>query len=214
MLQLENAYNKLRDAIIQGVLKQGERLVEKDVCERFNVGRTPLREAIRQLQMEGFVEVLPRKGATIKRISIEDLENIYDFLALCEGHATRKAVQNIKEKEYRKLTKVNNELDQILKRKDSNGWKEVNKDFHQIFVHASNNSYLISTATNLRSIVYQHGFIGLSNPGNIEKFHKAHCEIMEAFEEKNPPKAATAMEQHIRDVGVEVIAFLKRFPGY
>ena len=80
MSQFESAYNELRDAIVQGVLKQGERIIEKDICERFNLGRTPLREAIRQLQVEGFVEVLPRKGATIKRLSIEDLENIYDLL--------------------------------------------------------------------------------------------------------------------------------------
>ncbi len=214
MSQLESAYNKLRDAIIQGVLKQGERLIEKDICERFSVGRTPLREAIRQLQMEGFVEVLPRKGATIKRISIDDLENIYDLLALLEGHATKNAFQNIQKKEYRKLSELHKELSQILKRKDYNAWKEVNKNFHQIFVHASNNSYLISTATNLRSIVYQHAFIGLSNPENIGKFHKAHCEIMLTFKGNSPQKAAKAMERHIRDVGAEVVKFLKRFPGY
>jgi len=214
MSQLDSAYSKIRDAIIHGELKQGERLVEIDICKRFNVGRTPLREAIRQLQMEGFIEVSPRKGAKIRRISINDLENIYDLLALLEGHATKNAVQHIQQKDYLKLSKLHDKLEQILKRKDYDAWKETNRNFHSIFVHASNNSYLISTATNLRSIVYQHAFISLSIPGNIEKFHQAHCEIMEMVNQKSSQKAAEAMDRHIRHVGTEVINFLKRFPGY
>ena len=93
--QREKAYQEVRDAIAFGDLKPGERLVEEGICKMFKVGRTPLREALRQLQMEGCVDVLPNKGAMVSRISVQDVEDIYSMIAILEGFAVEVAAKNI-----------------------------------------------------------------------------------------------------------------------
>lgn len=114
MSQTEEAYQKIRDAITYGQLKPGERLVETKICEIFKVGRTPLREALRQLQMEGYIDVFSNKGAVISKISIRDVEEIYNIVAILEGYATEVAtgyIRTLDKKELRSIHMILKKLD-------------------------------------------------------------------------------------------------------
>lgn len=84
MSQKEEGYQRIRDAITYGQLKPGERLVETKICEMVKIGRTPLREALRQLQMEGYIDVFSNKGAVISKISSWYVEEINNIVAILE----------------------------------------------------------------------------------------------------------------------------------
>ncbi len=82
----EHAYHQIRNAITYGELKPGERLIENKLCEIFKLGRTPLREALSQLQIEGYLDFVPNKGLTVSRMSIQNVKEIYDVIAVLEGY--------------------------------------------------------------------------------------------------------------------------------
>src|SRR5271157_4646870 len=107
----EEAYRRLREAIFYGKLRPGERLVEVDICRTFDVGRTPLREALRQLQMEGFLDVTANKGAVVRKISPDEMESIYDVIALLESYAAREATKRLVSIDAgQELVKIQNQL--------------------------------------------------------------------------------------------------------
>ena len=100
--QRDIAYQQIRDAITFGDLKPGERPIAEKICQEFGVGRTPLREALRQLQMENYVDLTPGRGASISKISIKDVEEIYDLVGLLEGFAAEIAAEKISASDKKK----------------------------------------------------------------------------------------------------------------
>jgi DNA-binding GntR family transcriptional regulator len=209
----EEAYQKIRDAIAYGKLKPGERLVEERICDMLKVGRTPLREAIRQLQMEGCVDVLPNKGAVISKISIQDVENIYDIVATLEGYAVKIATSHIGPTEKKKLKSIHNDLKQAGLAKNYGEWVEKNAAFHGYFPKVSGNFYLPNVINSLRDRVYRYRIIAISIPRHIEEYICAHEEILEAVFKERGKQAGDAMQKHVLSVKKILIDFLEQSPG-
>jgi DNA-binding GntR family transcriptional regulator len=214
MSQRLYAYNTLRNAITYGDLKPGERLVEKRLCEVYNVGRTPLREALRQLEVEGYLEFTPNKGGTISRISVEDVKNIYDLLAVLEGHATEVAATSLSEADLRKVESLQIDQKRAWAAKDYKKWLDKNADFHLSIIEASRNSYLISIVDNLRHRVYRYRRISIAIPEGIEEYIRCHDEIIHAISNGDAKRAGRAMQKHITSFSKVLIDFLKKLPGF
>ena len=106
----EKIYDKIKTRIIYGDLAQGEKLSEIELAESMGVSRTPLREAFRQLQMEGYIHALPNRGAYVKKLPPEEVEQIYSVIALLEGYAAKLAAKQISHVELNKLKKLHNKL--------------------------------------------------------------------------------------------------------
>ena len=111
----EKILETIRDAILKGTMKPGERVSEPDLAERFGISRTPIREAFRQLESEGYLEVVPRKGAVVASLSERDIEEFYAIKIILEGFAARMAADKLTAKEIERLEneviKLEKELD-------------------------------------------------------------------------------------------------------
>jgi DNA-binding GntR family transcriptional regulator len=207
------AYNTVRNAITYGKLKPGERLVEKRLCEMFNIGRTPLREALRQLEIEGYLEFIPNKGVTITRISIENVKDIYDILGVLEGYATETAARYLSTKDIRKIESIQKDQRRAWAAKDFKKWLDKNAVFHEYVVKAARNNFLSGIIDNLRHRVYRYRLISITIPGAVEEYMQAHEEIIKAISKKESKRAGRAMQSHVLNASKELINFLRELPG-
>jgi DNA-binding GntR family transcriptional regulator len=190
-------------------LKPGERLVEERICKMFKVGRTPLREALRQLQMEGCVDVLPNKGAMVSRISVQDVEDIYSMIAILEGFAVEIAAKNIQSNDMKILSNLQNNLKMAARRSDYRKWIEKNSLFHSFFPRLSGNRYLSEMVESLRKRVYRYRFIAITIPNHMEDYISSHEKILGAITRGESKAAGTAMKGHVLYVREIVSKFLR-----
>lgn len=211
--QRELAYNKIRNAITFGELKPGERLIERDICESFEVGRTPLREALRQLQMEGYVEVLPNRGAVISTISINDVEEIYSIVAVLEGFAVESATGELNKAHEQKLKSLQSSLKKHGLDKAYRKWLENNALFHAYFSEISGNNNLFPVIDWLRKKIYRYRFMAITIPGHIDEYIEAHEKILKAVFAGDQIAAGNAMREHVTHVKKVLLDYLQQYPG-
>ena len=210
----EETYHKIQRAITNGTLSPGERLVEKRICEEFKVGRTPLREALSQLQIEGYLDVIPHKGFTVAKMSLENVKEIYDSIAALEGYATKMATQYLNGLDLKKLTSIHDNLRMASELNDSQKWLDENIRFHEYLVKASRNNFLHTLIDSVRNRIYRYRLISIAIANPFSSYFSAHEEILTAISNKNPDEAGKAMENHVLDVGKKVVDFMKVVPGF
>jgi DNA-binding GntR family transcriptional regulator len=206
------AYNTIRNAITYGDLKPGERIVEKTLSEMFKVGRTPLREALKQLEIEGYLEFIPNKGVTIRKISIADMEDIYGILSVLEGYAAEMAIKYLNSDGIKKIQSIQNDQKRAWAAKDYGKWVDKNAEFHEYIITASKNTFLTTTINNLRRRVYRFRLVSVTIPGFIEENIQSHEGIIKAICEKESARAGKAMQKHVAGAAKTMADFLKEHP--
>ncbi|MFH1490314.1 MAG: GntR family transcriptional regulator [Pseudomonadota bacterium] len=209
ILKREQAYQKLRDAITFGDLKPGEKLVELTICRQFDLGRTPMREALRQLQMEGYIEAYPNRGAVIRKITVEELEAVYDVLARLEGYAVEMAAQVMTPKDIKTLRMFLKGFNRAAKSKDFNQWFDLNAAFHGFFQNASGNQILKEEIGRLRNRIYRYRALAFTLTGTIDKYLGEHDEILKALVNGQPAQAREAMQKHLGSAKEILARFLR-----
>jgi len=185
----ERILETIRDAIVKGALKPGEKVAEPELAERFGISRTPIREAFRQLESEGYLTVIPRKGAVVTSFSQKDVEEFYAIKSILEGYAARKACQNLSAKEIDKLEAINAKLFQLAEDSDVKQFFKVHNDFHDLFIKAASNDKLCDMIASLVSKFQRLRLASLSLPGRMKVSAQEHEKIIEAFRRKNPAMA-------------------------
>ncbi|MHB8126045.1 MAG: GntR family transcriptional regulator [Desulfitobacteriaceae bacterium] len=191
----EIVFESMRDAIIGGVLKPGERLMEIQLAEEMGVSRTPVREAIRKLELEAFVVMIPRKGAYVAGVSHKDVADVFEIRAALEGLAAGLAAERITEDEIEQMERVllfadgeETDLDKIVAR---------DTDFHDLVYKASRNNRLLQILANLREQIQRFRATSLAVPGRVLDTIKEHRAIVEALVEHNSELAQELMTAHI-----------------
>jgi DNA-binding GntR family transcriptional regulator len=210
--QREKAYSRILDSITYGELRPGERMVESQICSLYGVGRTPLREALRQLQMEHYVRVLPNKGAVVTKVSLKDIEEIYDIVSLLESYSVKKASQCLTSEEKDSLKRIQGELVGFGKRKEYKNWLASNALFHGRFAEITGNNHLVREIENLRRRVYRYRFIAITISGHIDEYIASHEEVLLHLFNNKAEKAAEAMWSHVQHVKNILIEFLRQYP--
>ncbi len=213
MPKREDAYHKIRNAIAYGELKPGERIVEKRLSEVFDLGRTPVREALSQLQIEGYLDVIPHKGFTVAKLSLENVREIYDSIAALEGYATKMATQYLNGSDLKKLASIHSILKKASELNDPQKWLDANIEFHEYLVKGSRNSFLYTLINGVRNRVYRYRLISIAIADPFNSYFSAHEDILKAISEKNSDRAGKAMENHVLDVGRKIVDFMKIVPG-
>ncbi|MBC8461409.1 MAG: GntR family transcriptional regulator, partial [Deltaproteobacteria bacterium] len=140
----------MKDDILTGRLKGGDQLLEDRLKNEFDISRTPLREAFRILEKDGLVEILPRKGAFVKRISRQDIEENFPVRALLEGLAARLAYANLTQQDIEDMEEVFEYMAEAAEKKDFSEYSMHHLAFHEIFINASKNETLIALLRTLR----------------------------------------------------------------
>lgn len=212
----ENAYLPLRDvvfqtlrqAILKGELQPGERLMEIKLAESLGVSRTPIREAIRKLELEGLVVMIPRKGAAVANITEKDTKDVLEVRRTLEMFAVEVACDRITEEQLVELKKAAKEFEASKGSMDLIRIAETDMNFHEIIYEATQNERLVQMLNNLRENMYRYRIEYLKDPNYYDSLVKEHQEILGAIEKKDKEHARKCMRDHIDNQQFAVISKL------
>jgi len=186
-------YKYLRDRIFSGGLPAGQRLVITDIAERLNVSLTPVREAISQLTVEGYVDTLPRKGTFVKELSNQAFLDAYEVLGVLDAYAAEKAAARISDKALKELERLTRDM---LSDDSIDHYVECNWRIHGLIAEESGNQALLSITTRLREEVTRYRYVSLTVDRRIEESRQEHRRMLEALQDRDPQAAAQVMREH------------------
>jgi DNA-binding GntR family transcriptional regulator len=194
----EKIATSIRDSIIEGRIKPGERLTEPEVAGILGISRTPLREAFLQLESEGFLRVNPRKGAVVTEVSAEDANEIYLIKGSLEALAARLASKFITPQHTDELLRLNKLMEKIAKSKDKDykEFLELNMKFHAIISECSGSDKLKRLLTTLRNQTLRYNYIYISSRDKIKESVDEHYLMIDALEKKNGNKIEQLVKKH------------------
>lgn len=192
-------FHRLREDILSGKYRANEELKEKTVGDDLGVSRTPVREALRQLELEGLVKIIPNKGAIVEGISVADIKDIYAIRAHLEGLCARWAAVRITEQQLAALEE-NVFLVEFHEAKGNYAQMlELDNRFHDLLYEASGSRMLSQELVNLHHYVERVRKITLSMPERVIKSNNEHRQIVEALKEHDEDRAEKLANQHIRN---------------
>lgn len=190
-------FQTLRQAILRGTLQPGERLMEIHLAQKLGVSRTPVREAIRMLELDGLVTMVPRKGAIVAEITVSDLEDVLEVRAALEELAVKKACQNMTPEQLQELKKAGEKFARSLKKEDLMACAQADVEFHEIISEATNNRRLIQILNNIREQIYRYRLENLKDRSTHASLVEEHALICRALEERSEERAGEAVCIHI-----------------
>lgn len=189
----------LRDAIITGVLKPGERLMEIQLAEELGVSRTPVREAIRKLELEGFVIMIPRRGTYVADMSIKDINEVFEVRTALDVLAAGLAAERITEDELEQMERLLVQIGEHIEKGDMDKIVEVDSKFHDILYQASRNDRLVGIINNLREQLTRFRSISMSYPGRLKNTLEEHSRMVEALAARNSELAQQLAVEHMEN---------------
>lgn len=205
-VQLENykplreiVFETMREAIINGDLAPGERLMEVQLAEEMGVSRTPVREAIRKLELEGFVAMIPRKGAYVADYSVKDITEIFEIRASLESLAAGLACERITEEELDELQRLVVRAGENAKNNDLESLINVDTAFHDRIFKASRNSRLEQMVSNLREQIHRFRTTSLASPGRTKDTLEEHKGLVDAIAERDIALARRLALEHVEN---------------
>ena len=207
-------FETLRKAILDGDLKPGERVMEVQLAEELGVSRTPVREAIRKLELEGLLVMVPRKGAYVADISIKDVLSVLEIRASLEGLGASLAAERITEEEVERLKVSAKEFEAMHEANDRDGMVEKDTEFHSILLSASRNNKLLEIVEGLSDYVQRFRVIYFTEYSDSKNIMEEHRKILEAIDERDIDKANKAAQDHIESIGNYLISNKSKEEGH
>ncbi len=190
-------FKYVRDGIIEGRYQSGDYLVETKLAEELGVSRTPIREALKQLELEDLAESIPNRGVIVKGISQEDITDIYTIRLQLEGLAAFWAAQRIRQQQLDQLGELVELMELYTRRNDSVNLARLDSEFHEIIFTASNSRTLRHILISLHQNAQRARKSSLMSPARTPKSLEEHKEIYDALCARDAERAKFCMEQHI-----------------
>ncbi len=198
----------LADEIVRGKISPGDTLDEIAIARRFNVSRTPVREAIRQLAASGLVDARPHRAAIVARPSHDDLIGMFEVMAELEGLCAYYAAERMTSAERAGLQQVHDDLRVLMQDGDPQNYHETNQLFHGAVYAGAHNSYLTELTAATRTRVQPFRRAQFRNLGRLAKSHTEHDRVVTAIHRADSAAAQKAMRDHIMTVFEEFEAYL------
>jgi len=208
----ESIVDMIRTEIVKGDLRPGERISEQNLAERFGISRTPIREAIRQLDSEGFLTVIPRRGAIVSPITEKDVREFYTLKGVIEGYAARIATSRLTDREIDRMEELNCQLGKYSAQGNVRRMFKAHNEFHEIFVRACGNEKLYQITKNLVQ-QFQRFRIALSIFGGVSQSVEQHHKIIEAFKKRDSAEAERLVWDNAQSGGELLIKEILRRHG-
>ncbi len=197
-------FQTLRQAILRGELKPGERLMEIQLSNKLGVSRTPIREAIRKLELEGLVVVVPRKGAEVAEIKEKSLRDVLEVRKALEELSVTLACERISSDMIEELELAAAEFKKVLKNEDVTEIAQADVHFHDIIYKASDNQKLTQLLSNLSEQMYRYRVEYLKDPKVYEQLTREHEEIIRHIRKHEKEEAVKIVCEHIDNQVVAV----------
>lgn len=206
----ELVFESLREAIILGRLKPGERLMEVQLAEEMGVSRTPVREAIRKLELDGFVVMVPRKGAYVAGITIKDIVDVFEVRAALEGMAAGLAAERITDEELDQLERALVQIGEFQTGDNINAVVQGDTEFHSLIYQGSRNQCLVQIITHLQEQIQRFRMTSLSQPGRSKYALDEHKKIVEAISDRNVELAQSLAREHIENAEQSLLNAIRK----
>lgn len=197
----ERVLQSLRREIVSGAIGQGVRLVEQELCSRMQVSRTPLREALRQLEAEGLVVVEPHKGARVSRKSQSELWEHYRIYAAMQGLAAELAAPRLTDEDRLVLGALQEDLEVPGARADVATWIAKNSDFHRLFIERAQSPTVLELLTRQSQYLSRVWPLGIHAPGVLEATFEQHRRIITLAQTSESSALRDAVEEHFLATG-------------
>ena len=203
-------FNTLRDAILTGKLVPGERLMENQLADKLGVSRTPVREALRMLELENLVELVPRKGAQVLDMSEKDITNILEVRSALEGLATSVACKKMSKEDLQQLKNMEVDFEKAVADNDVERFVDIDEDFHDLIFAATENDKLISIFRNLRIQLYRYRMAqAKNNDTSMSTIVAHHRSIIRAIENHDSEEGASIAQGHIKYQTESILRFVR-----
>ena len=198
-------FNTLRRAILTGELKPGERLMEIHLANRLGVSRTPIREAIRKLELEGLVTMIPRRGAEVARITEKSMKDVLEVRRALDVLCVELACERITEEGVAELKKSCTDFEEAVRTRDATVIAKADVALHDIIVTATGNKRLVQLLNNLSEQMYRYRFEHIKDESQHERLIEEHKMIYDSIAARNPAEAAEAAKIHIDNQEISVM---------
>ena len=203
-------FETLREAILDGKLVPGERVMEVQLAEQLGVSRTPVREAIRKLELEGLLIMVPRKGAYVADVSLDDIIDVLEIRASLEGLAASLGAERRSKEDIDSLEKKISELSRCVMEKDTKGMIENDAQFHNLLMNTAKNKKLASIVEGLKDQVQRFRVIYFNEHEELgHQLIAEHKEILKCIKEGNKTEAMESAEAHIYSIRDQLVDNLK-----
>lgn len=197
-------FNTLREAILKGDLKPGERLMELKLAATLGVSRTPIREAIRMLEQEGLAVTIPRKGAEVAKMTLKGMEDVLEIRESLDILACQLACERITEDQLTVLKEKKKNFEDSLKSGNVREIAETDVDFHDVIYEATNNPKLVNMLNNLREQIYRYRVEYLKKEENYPILIEEHNAIYESLSKRSEEEAISSIREHVKNQAIAV----------
>ena len=202
-------FNTLRQAIIKGDLKPGERLLEIQLADKLGVSRTPVREAIRKLELEGLVTMVPRRGTTVLGITKKHLKDVLEIRSALEELALELACRRITPEQYEELVRLEILLEEKQDSDNAFELSDIDEKFHEQIYQATNNPRLIQLLANLREQMYRFRLEYMKAKDKRPRLIQEHQQIIKALKNKDSKAGRKAIYDHIVNQANAILSTLE-----
>lgn len=190
-------FKTLRQAILKGELEPGERLMEIQLADRLGVSRTPIREAIRKLELEGLVLMIPRKGAEVAKISEKSLRDVLEIRRALDALAIELCIERMTDEDIQNLADAQEAFRKSVDSNEAMVIAENDEHFHDVIYNSTNNPRLVQMLNNLREQMYRYRLEYIKDSEKRQILVNEHDWILKAIRERNVAEAKTAIRQHV-----------------
>ncbi len=192
-----NLFTELQSDILRGRLKQGEKLSEQQICDKYGLSRTPVREAFRQLELEGLIETIPNRGAFVLGLSQRDLQDLFEMRKAYEVLAVKWAIERITEEEQEKLEEAYEFMEFYTMKGEADKMLNINMQFHNLIYRASHNRILEHTLSTYQLYLKETESNSAYLDGQLEEVLLEHKKMFDAFVSKDPEAGGAAVAAHL-----------------
>lgn len=189
---------QLRNYIVEGDLNPGARIPERELCERFAVSRTPLREALKVLAAEGLIELLANRGARVRRFSESDIRNLFEVIAGLDFVAGRLACARISDESIAQIERIHLEMYTRYMRRELNDYFRLNQQIHQAIVDAAANPVLSANYASANAVIRRLRYAANLNADRLSDAMREHEAILDALRRRAGEELGVRMFDHMQ----------------
>lgn len=202
-------FNTLREAILKGELKPGERLMELQLASKLGVSRTPIREAIRMLQQEGLAVTIPRRGAEVAKMTEKNMEDVLQIREALEILAVQLACEKVTKQQIVHLGEAVEEFERAVKTGDLKQITQSDIDFHDKIYEAADNPKLVNLLNNIREQIYRYRVEYLKEEENYPNLIEEHRKIFAGLENRDKNFVTEMTKKHLKNQANAVKAIIR-----
>ena len=204
---------RLRDMIVENELALGERIDEKSLCELMQISRTPLREALKVLAFEGLVELLPNRGARVRKMSAREVEELFEVASGLERMAAELAAERATDAELAELRRMHESMERCFSSGRRSDYFRLNQRIHNSVIVFARNKVLAESHAVLMTRIRRARYQAIMSQSRWDESVREHDELLRALENRDARRAGEVLQRHVLGTGETVHGMMESEPG-